>query len=487
MGATDSAPRELHVRNPRTGENDYTIMAASAEEVASISQKAREGQQAWAALGVKGRGDMLKAWAGGLSKNTELLEALVVDTGRRKIAEVEISACMGMVFGRAMAAERLLLESATHRDSMVVPTVAIHDQFDPIPLIGVVSPWNFPLLLAMIDTIPALIAGCAVLLKPSEVTPRFAKHLQASLEGFPVLASALRIVMGDGVTGAAVVDNVDAVAFTGSVKTGKIILQACSKRFIPCFLELGGKDPLIVLPSADMDYATRVALRASVQATGQACQSLERIYVPNDRLDEFTKLLAQKADAVELTYPDPNKGQLGPLIFDQQAKTIEAHIQDAVDKGAKVLTGGKIERHGGGIWIRPTVISGANHEMKVVMEETFGPLMPVMGYESLDQAVALANDSEYGLSAALVGDEAECETLARRLKAGAIGINDGAMTAFVADCPHTVYGFSGMGECRQGDSGIMRYVRRKSILIQKAQAKAIEDNDEKFAESTPKS
>lgn len=181
------------------------------------------------------------------------------------------------------------------------------------------------------------------------------------------------------------------------------------------------------------------------------------------------------------------KGQLGPLIFDQQAKTIEAHIQDAVDKGAKVLTGGKIERHGGGIWIRPTVISGANHGMKVVMEETFGPLMPVMGYESLDEAVALANDSEYGLSAALVGDEAECETLARRLKAGAIGINDGAMTAYVADCPHKLYGFSGMGECRQGDSGIMRYVRRKAILIQKAPAKAIEDNDEKFAESTPKS
>lgn len=479
-----AAEAAIPVRNPRTGEVDHTVTPTSAADVKKAAAELRAAQPAWSAAGVAARKKVLLEWAGVLAEDKALLHALVTDTGRRMTSLVEVQASFpGMVYGAAERAERLLAEKPAR--GSVTPraeSVQISDQYDPLPLVGVISPWNFPLLLAMIDTLPALMAGCAVLLKPSEVTPRFAEPLVASLSRFPELAAVLRVVKGGPSTGAAVVDSVDAVAFTGSVRTGRIIAEAAARNFIPCFLELGGKDPLVVLAGADLEDATKVALRASVQATGQACQSLERIYVPHAVKDEFVALLAKKAAAVSLSYPDPEEGQLGPLIFAKQADTIREHIRDAVEKGARVLTGGEVEQLGGGTWVRPTVLVDVDHSMKVMTEETFGPLLPVMGYESIDEAIALANDSEYGLSAAVFGPDAEeCRRVARGLKAGAVGINDGAMTAYVYDCPHTAYGYSGLGECRQGDSGLLRFVRRKAILHQTGVARAIEDNDERHS------
>ena len=214
----------------------------------------------------------------------------------------------------------------------------------------------------MLDTIPALLAGCAVLVKPSEVTPRFVAPLMASVREFPELAAVLAIVTGDGQTGAALIEQVDAVCFTGSVATGRKVAEACARRFIPAFLELGGKDPVIVLDSADPDRAAAVVLRASVQATGQACQSLERVYVHERVAAAFLERLVARADAVPLNYPDSRRGQVGPLIFARQAEIIAGQLADAVAKGARILTGGTIENHGGGLWLRPTVVTGVTHE-----------------------------------------------------------------------------------------------------------------------------
>jgi acyl-CoA reductase-like NAD-dependent aldehyde dehydrogenase len=357
--------------------------------------------------------------------------------------------------------------------------VDVRTQLIPYGLIGVISPWNFPFLLSMLDSIPALIAGCAVLVKPSEVTPRFIEPLHRSLAATPELAGVFRWVAGDGKTGAAMIENVDAIAFTGSVATGRIVAEACARNFIPSFLELGGKDPAIILPSAEPDLAARIILRASVQATGQACQSLERIYVHRDQHDTFVNRLVEMAEKVELNYPDMHQGHIGPLIFEKQAEIIANHLDDAIEKGAEIRCGGRIETHGGGKWIRPTVVTNVDHSMKLMTEETFGPVIPVMAYDSIDEAVILANDTKYGLSAAVIGADIEAaDAVGRRINAGAVSINDGGLTTEVFDAQHDSFRYSGMGAARTGSSGIERFMRRKALLIRQVEAKGIDSMNE---------
>jgi acyl-CoA reductase-like NAD-dependent aldehyde dehydrogenase len=473
--------RRIPVRNPRTGENDYEILAPTSTEITEVAAGMRKAQPAWEAQGAKGRARCLKDWAAALQAEPgPLIDALATDTGRHLIAMVEFHGVPGMIERWAAAAPRLLGDDNA-RDSMI-PGVGVQDQLVPHQLVGVISPWNFPLLLSMIDAIPALAAGCAVLVKPSEVTPRFVEPLTAAIAKVPELAAVFRFVTGDGETGAALIEQVDAIAFTGSVRTGRIVGEACARRFIPSFLELGGKDPVIVLPGVNIPAAARTVLRASVQATGQACQSLERVYVHADQAEEFAAELVRQAEAVQLNYPDVHEGHIGPLIFGQQAEIIEAHLADAKAKGARVLTGGEIEHHGGGDWIRPTVLVDVDHSMQVMRDETFGPVIPVMAYRDIDEAVALANDTDYGLSAAVLGgDQEQAEAVARRLNAGAISINDAGMTTEVHDATHDAFGYSGLGVSRMGDSGLLRYLRRKSLMVRRTEPKGMENLDEALA------
>jgi succinate-semialdehyde dehydrogenase/glutarate-semialdehyde dehydrogenase len=222
-------------------------------------------------------------------------------------------------------------------------------------------------------------------------------------------------------------------------------------------------------------------LRSSVQATGQACQSLERVYVHKDDVDEFVDVLIEKAKQVELNYPDIRQGHIGPLIFDRQAEIILDHLDDAVEKGATIVCGGEIETLGGGKWIRPTVLTGVNHSMKLMREETFGPVIPVMAYDDIETAIKLANESEYGLSAAVFGQDIEqAKAVASRINAGAIGINDGAVTVDVHDAGHDSFGYSGMGAARMGFSGMTRFTREKAIIVRRNEAMGIESLDERL-------
>jgi succinate-semialdehyde dehydrogenase/glutarate-semialdehyde dehydrogenase len=471
------AARTLPVRNPRTGHSDYQIPAAGAAELKSLAARLRAAQPAWAAAGVAHRSAVLKAWSARLlGDSSALLQALATDTGRYRVASSEMNSLGGLVAGNVALAAHAMA-AAPERPS-VTPGIAVETQLVPYGLVGVISPWNFPLLLCMLDTIPALLAGCAVLVKPSEVTPRFVAPLMASLEDFPELAGVLAFVTGDGQTGAALVGHVDAVCFTGSVATGRKVAEACARCFIPAFLELGGKDPAIVLGSAEPDRAAAIVLRASVQATGQACQSLERVYVDRRLEAAFLERLVARAEAVTLNYPDVHRGQIGPLIFARQAEIIAAQLADAVSKGAKVLTGGRIEHHGGGAWLRPTVVTGVTHDMALMSEETFGPVMPVVAYDDIDEAVRLANDSVYGLSAAVLGNEAEALAVARRLNVGAVSINDGGLTTEVFDAEKNAFNLSGMGASRMGPSGLLRFLRKKALLIQRGTAKDMSSFDE---------
>jgi len=472
--------RELPVRNPRTGENDYSIYPPNDAELVEKCVRLRDRQPGWSAAGLEHRCSILADWAERVTGDADLLQALAADTGRHLIAVAEIQALTRMVQRWSQASPDLLDVSGERASA--TPGVGVREQLVPHELVGVISPWNFPFLLSMIDAVPALVAGCAVLVKPSEVTPRFIEPLRDTLAEFPELEGVFDFVAGDGQTGASLIENVDALAFTGSVTTGKKVAEACARRFIPAFLELGGKDPAIVLPSADPGRAASAILRASVQASGQACQSLERVYVPEAMFDEFVGLLVEMAEQVQLNYPDIHKGHIGPLIFAKQADIIAGHISDAEARGARVLCGGVVEDHGGGRWIRPTVMTGVDHSMLVMREETFGPVIPVMAYRTLDDAIALANDTDFGLSAAVIGANIdEAAAVARRINAGAVGINDGAMTVDVQDAAHDSFGFSGLGLSRMGDTGIARYMRRKALLIRQGAAMGVESLDESHA------
>lgn len=463
----------LQVRNPRTGAFDYGIVVTDGPLVAAEARRLRDSQSAWATRSITERCAILLQWRELLQQQRDaIVAALAVDTGRHLIAAAEWSGAVGAIERWCAQAPTLL--PTVHGRSQAQPSVTYDTQFVPYGLVGIISPWNFPLTLSLIDAIPALLAGCAVLIKPSEVAPRFARPLQASVQALPELAGVLGFVSGDGRTGADLIRQVDVLCFTGSVKTGRTVAQAAARQLIPAFLELGGKDPVIVTPSADMELATDVVLRASVLATGQACQSLERVYVPAALHDGFVARLVAKASAVTINYPDPHGGVLGPLIFDRQADVIAGQLQDAVERGARILCGGVVELQEGGRWMRPTVIVDVDHSMQLMREETFGPVMPVMRYQTLDEAVRLANDSEYGLSAAVIaGSLEEAESVARRIDAGAVSLNDGALTALVHEAEKNSFKCSGLGPSRMGASGFMRFLRRKALLRQTGPAAAI--------------
>jgi acyl-CoA reductase-like NAD-dependent aldehyde dehydrogenase len=466
------AAGQLPVRNPRNGKADYAISPPSAQQLRETASQLRSAQRAWHEAGVEHRVAVLKGWSARLlARPGPVLDALSTDTGRFQLAQNELRAVGGIVAGFSAIGLQVLAE-APERDS-VTPGIAIRSQLVPHALVGVISPWNFPLLLSMLDSIAALVAGCAVIVKPSEVTPRFVAPVRESLAEFPELSAVFQWITGDGRTGAELIGHIDAICFTGSVATGRKVAEAGARHFIPAFLELGGKDAAIVLASADPGKAADIVLRASVQATGQACQSLERVYVDQRIYPRFIAALVERAQAVQLNYPDMHQGQIGPLIFTRQAEIIADHIADARAKGAQVLCGGEIEHHGGGLWIRPTVLTGVTHEMKVIRDETFGPLMPVMPYGTVDEAVALANDSEYGLSAAVIGEEREALEVARRIEVGAVSINDGALTTEVFDAEKNAFRLSGLGASRMGPSGVLRFLRRKALLIQRARARDI--------------
>jgi acyl-CoA reductase-like NAD-dependent aldehyde dehydrogenase len=433
-------------------------------DISRLASDLRAGQPAWAALGFEGRGAALAQFAAALGARREAIAAaLEQDTGRRRIAQLEIDGVIGALMAMGAMAPGLMPEGWT--PGYTAPHIRHAPQWAPYPLVGAISPWNFPLLLSMIDATPALMAGCAVVLKPSEVTPRFMGPLAEAIADVPALAAVFALAPGDGATGAAVLDVVDCVAFTGSVATGRKVGVRAAERLIPAFLELGGKDPLVVLDGADMDAAVDAALRGSVVSTGQACQSIERIYVARPMFGAFVARLTAAAQAGRLTWPDIAVGEIGPIIFDKQAEILGRHIADAVAKGATVHCGGVIESHGGGLWMRPTVLTEVSPDMLVMAEETFGPIMPVTPFDTEDEAIALANATEFGLSAAVFGPTLEAaEAVGRRIDAGAISLNDAALTALFYEAPHQSFKASGLGPSRMGPDGLARYFRRKALI-----------------------
>jgi succinate-semialdehyde dehydrogenase / glutarate-semialdehyde dehydrogenase len=456
--------KPIEVRNPRTGNLDYTILPLSCELLEQQCGRLRQAQRHWWQIGVEGRIEALQQWKPAvLSQRDRLTAALVNDTGRLSISALEIDAFLSSIDRWCSLAPELLQDS--ERNS-AIPFIKLQQTSVPYPLVGIISPWNFPLLLSTIDTIPALLAGCAAIVKPSEIAPRFIEPLMAAIAAVPHLRDVVMFVEGGGETGAALIEYVDLICFTGSVATGQKVAAAAANRFIPACLELGGKDPAIVLASADLELATSAILWGSVVNTGQSCLSIERIYVAESIFAEFVDKLVAKADRLQLAYPTVESGEIGPIIAERQVGIIREHLLDAIGKGAIVRCGGQLEERNGGWWCRPTVLTQVNRNMKVMTDETFGPLMPVMPFSTVEEAISLANDTIYGLSAAVfAGEESEALAVARQIEAGAISINDAALTALIYEGEKNSFKYSGLGGSRMGAAGLTRFLRKKTFLV----------------------
>lgn len=459
----------MKARNPRTGEEDYEFAESSMAEIAAEASRLRAAQSAWEALGPDGRAAVLLRFADAIEAAApQIAAALAVDSGRGTVSWIEVQGCVGNIRRWAKRGPELFAALDRTPKPSATPGIEIVIDYSAFPLFGAICPWNFPVILSHIDAVPALMAGCAALVKPSEVTPRFVEPMRAVLAQVPELP--LAYVMGGPEVGQALIGEVDYVCFTGSTATGRKVAEAAARQLIPANLELGGKDPMIVTASADPAWAAQVALRASVVATGQACQSIERVYVARAIAEPFEAALVEGAKQVALTYPDPATGHLGPFIFPAQAAKVQAQIDAALAQGARVLAGGTVETLGGGKYLRPTVLVDVTPEMAVMREETFGPVIPVTVYDDLDEAIALANDSTYGLSAAvLAGSLDEAAAVGARLDAGAISLQDGALTSMVGDATNQSRKGSGLGPSRMGDSGMLRFLRERAFIRQTGQ------------------
>lgn len=468
-GDTESASTDgLWARNPRTGEVDYMVVPLTPAEVADLTVSLREAQRAWRDLGLDGRISAMLRWADAIERDAALIaEAEGTDTARVRVSAEVPHMVAASVRDWCTKAPGIIEAATLEGRSSVMSDVTYTTQLDPYALLGIISPWNHPFLLSSTDAVPALLAGCAVVVKPSEITPRFIAPVMATIAAVPELAAVFAYIPGAADVGQAVINNVDALCFTGSVATGRLIAAACASRFIPAFLELGGKDAAIVTGSADVPSAAAAILKGSVHNTGQLCFSTERIYVDRTIYEPFVAELVRQSESLELSFPDPGHGHVGPFIFERQAEIVDRHLEDAVEHGARLLTGGPSIEQGGGRYMRPTVVVGVDHTMRLMTEETFGPVMPVMPYDGIDEAVDLANDSEFGLSGAVIsGSAEESDAVARRLDAGAISLQDTSLTiGIMRDVEKVAFKSSGLGGSRMGPAGLLRFLRKKALIL----------------------
>ena len=453
----------LPLRNPRTGQSDGELPITSAAEVAAQGSQLRAAQIGWANETIEARCARLSRLADALVARREgFLELLLADTGRWHESLIEVDGTVAAIRRWASQAPACLREAAPVQEA--IPFIHSQQTWVPYAVIGVISPWNFPLMLTLIDAVPALAAGCAILAKPSEVTSRFVPLLREALAEAG-LDEVFRLVTGAGATGQTVIEASDQICFTGSVSTGRKVGESCARRFIPASLELGGKDPALVLSDANVEHAARALAWGSFVNGGQSCMSIERVYVEAPVADAFIAALVKETSALQLAWPDPKQGQIGPIIAESQVKLVREQLADAKAKGARVLTGGELVDHGGQ-WCPPTVLVDVTDEMAVVRDESFANLLPVMVVADEAEAILRANDTEFGLSAAVfTQDMARAQRVSRQLHAGGISLNDACLTGMVQTAEKQSFKLSGMGGSRMGMASIRRFVRARALLI----------------------
>jgi acyl-CoA reductase-like NAD-dependent aldehyde dehydrogenase len=454
----------ITVSNPADGRVAGTVPIDGPETVDAKARELRLFQTEWEEIGPRGRKVWMQKWQDWILDNADhLTEVLMSETGKsRNDASLEPVALADFIKYWAGNAEAFLADTHPKPHSPVYRVKKLTTVYRPYQLVGIIEPWNFPLAMLALDVVPALAAGAAVLLKPSEVTPLSAVEFARgwSEVGAP---SVLRLATGYGETGSAVIANSDYVQFTGSTATGRKVAVACAERLIPFSLELGGKDPAIVLADADIDRAANGIAWGGMFNSGQVCISVERVYVEAPVYDEFVSKLTENVRNIAQGQEDSGyKYDTGAMATAAQRDIVDRHVQNAVAAGARVLTGGKPT--GVGTFFQPTVLADVTPTMSCIAEETFGPTLPVVKVADEEEAIRLANDSNYGLSATVwTGDTERGERVARRLECGAVNINDALTNVFCPSLPMGGWKDSGIGYRAGGPSGLIKFCRQQAI------------------------
>ncbi|WP_255450922.1 MULTISPECIES: succinic semialdehyde dehydrogenase [Solirubrobacterales] len=467
----DSAPatRTIDVEDPARGRTIGQIPVLDERAVQELATRGRMAQVGWNAMGFDARADVLHRSRRWLMANTDrMIKTICDETGKTyEDASLEVSIAAQSFRFWAKESERYLADEPISHFTPFTVGKKVVVRYEPVGLVGVVGPWNYPLVNAFCDCVPALMAGNAVVLKPSEVTPMTALLVQEMLDAAGMPADVFSVATGDGGTGGAVVDAADYVMFTGSTATGRKVMERAAKTLTPVSLELGGKDPMIVLADADLDRAANAAAYYGLLNSGQVCISIERVYVERAVHDEFVaKLVANVRELRQGVSDGPGVAEVGALTFAPQIDIVEAHVKDAVEQGAKVEIGGR-RGAGPGRFFEPTVLTGVTHQMRCMREETFGPTIPVMAVEDAEEAIRMANDSEYGLQASVwTKDIARGEAIARRVEAGAVLVNDALLNYAVMGAPMGGWKSSGVGS-RHGANGIRKYCKTQTVVSQR--------------------
>ena len=452
----------VRVFRPVDGSHLEDVPLHVAADVAKMAGSLRSAQRSWEAIGVQGRIEWLKKMRQWILDNDDRLIALSQEEGGKVANEprLEITLLIEVIDYYTRVAPRLMRPKGVRGSSPLVLGKKFTVHRHPFPLVGVIGAWNFPMLLTLGDAIPALFAGSAVILKPSEVTPLAVIELVRGWKEAIGAPAVIEVAVGGAEVGEALVDAADFVQFTGSVATGKLVAQRAAQTITPVSLELGGKDACIVLEGANMARAVNCVVYGGFANNGQVCMGFERVYVEAPVYDEFVREVVKKVKRLRNGTDD--KSDLGAFTSPPQIDIVDKQVRDAIDKGARVLTGGRrIERQGA--WYQPTVMVDVDHSMNLMQDETFGPVLPIVKVANSDEAIRLANDSEFGLSATVFAASVhDAERIAAQLEVGAVNIGDFLTNMTCADVPQGGWKNSGIGS-RAGEYGLLKFTRTKVV------------------------
>ncbi len=455
----------IQVTNPVTGALIGTITQTSPDDIQQIARQSRAARAQWQSRNIKERCRLIRRWGDLLWNDQEYAMRIIRDeTGKNDTgAYSEVVGIDNYISYYTQHAPRLL---APQRRTPIIPILQrAKVYYKPRGVVGFITPWNYPMMLAMMDMVPALIAGNTVIIKPSEVAPYSVLYIIDLLHKAGIPSHVAQVVTGDGQAGAELINHVDYVCFTGRSHTGRLVAKQAADRLLEYSLELGAKDAMIVLKDANLDLAASAAIIGGCENAGQACVGTERVYVEDTIHDAFVERVKHLAQQMMIGSGDGFDIHMGSMTTKHQLQRTEAHIRDALDKGANLIYGGKRLPDLGPLFFEPTVLTQVNHTMTIMQEETFGPVIPIMKVNSVEEAIHLANAHEYGLSAMLfTSDLDKGERIARQLNTGDVNIN--RFGAIIAS-PRLPWGgqkSSGISR-RGGKEGLLRFTTTQSILV----------------------
>jgi acyl-CoA reductase-like NAD-dependent aldehyde dehydrogenase len=453
--------------NPATGEVLGELTCASPEDVHAAVARAEAAQPHWQVTPVKHRIAVLRRFQQLLSDRRDDVARMICREAGKPAAEAlatEVLVVLDAAEFCIRNAHRFLRERPLPHANVAMKTKRGKLVREPYGVIGIISPWNYPFSIPAVETLGALITGNAVVLKPSECTPLIALELQRLLVESGLPSDLMQVVIGEGPVGAALTESaIDKLIFTGSVATGKRVGEAAARRLLPVVLELGGKDPMIVLDDADLEVASSGALWGAFMNAGQTCLSVERCYVHRSLYEPFLQKCREKIAKLRVGNGIDSEVEIGPMIHERQLKVVDEQVRNALQLGARLLAGGKRLSDLGPNFYAPTLLADVTHGMRLMQEETFGPVLPVISFDSDEDAVRLANDSIFGLAASVwTNNRQRGEALAARIKAGTIMLNDMISCFGIAEAPHGGFKQSGIGRTH-GELGLEEMVRVKYV------------------------